>query len=68
MLKQLKDNKDYVYIGELFEDKDYTRFRYSEWVKTYSEVPEIQKLSHTIKEILETRAVKGLMKNELNAT
>jgi hypoxanthine phosphoribosyltransferase len=32
LLSQLKEDKDIIYIGELFEDKDYTRQRYNEWL------------------------------------
>jgi len=67
MLQTLKNNTDIVYIWELFEDKSYTRTRYSEWIKDYSQVKEIQRISCTIKEILETRAVKGAITNKLNA-
>jgi len=68
LLKTLKKDKDIIYLGELFEDKDYTRFRYSEWTKKYSKNETIVRLSHTIKEILETRAITGAMKNKLNAS
>jgi len=76
LLKELHDNPDYIYIGELFEDKDYTRKRYNEWltipredrVSRYWDNEEIASMSSTIKEILETRAVKWLLKNELNPT
>lgn len=68
LLKTLKENKEIIYLWELFEDKEYTRFRYSEWVKEYKENEEIQRISHTLKEILETRAITWAMKNKLNAT
>lgn len=68
MLSTLKEDKDIIYIWELFEDKDYSRQRYSEWVKQYNEIEDVKQLSDTIKEILETRAIKGAMTNKLNAT
>ena len=68
LLKTLKENKDIVYLWELFEDKNYTRFRFSEWVKEYKDSDEIQRISHTIKEILETRAIWWAMRNNLNPT
>ena len=68
MLEVLKENKDIIYLWELFENKDYSRFRFSEWVKEYEENDEIQMISHTIKEILETRAVKWAITNKLNPT
>ena len=68
LLKTLKEDKEIIYLWELFEDKDYTRFRFSEWVKEYKDNEEIQRISHTLKEILETRAIWWAMKNKLNAT
>ena len=68
LLKELKGNLDYIYIGELFEDKDYTRQRFSEWSNKFPNNKEIQRNTDTIKEILETRAVKGLLWNKLNST
>lgn len=68
MLDMLKEDKDIIYLWELFEDKDYSRFRFSEWLKEYENNDEIQIISHTIKEILETRAVKWAITNKLNPT
>ncbi len=68
MLDMLKQDKDIIYLWELFEDKDYSRFRFSEWLKEYEDNDEIQIISHTIKEILETRAVKWAITNKLNPT
>ena len=68
MLETLKKDKDIIYIWELFSDKKYSRQRYSEWLTEYKNNKDIQQISDTIKEELETRAVKGLLKNELNPT
>lgn len=68
LLQALNKDKGIVYIWELFEQKKYSRQRYSERVKKYSEVEEIAEISDTIKEILETRAVVWAMKNKLNPT
>lgn len=68
VLSTLKENKDIVYIWELFESKEYSRTRYSEWINKYSENKEIQRLSYTIKDILESRAVKWAMTGKLNPT
>lgn len=68
LLKTLKADKNIIYLWELFEDKNYTRFRYSEWIKEYKKNKEIQRISHTLKEILESRAITGAMKNKLNPT
>lgn len=66
MLDELRKDKDIIYLWELFEDKDYTRFRFHEWIKKYHKNRDITRISHTIKEILETRAVKWALKNKLN--
>lgn len=68
LLSALKADIEIVYIWELFTDKDYTRFRYSEWVKKYEDDETVRETSHTIKEILETRAIKWAMTNKLNPT
>lgn len=68
MVSLIKWNPDIVYIWELFDNKSYSRQRFSEWVKTYSDNEEIKEISDTIKELLETRAVKGAMTNKLNGT
>ena len=68
LLEELKQHKEYIYIWELFEDKNYTRQRYNEGIRKFPDNEEIQKNSSTIKEILESRAVKGLLWNKLNAT
>ena len=68
LLEELKTNKEYVYLWELFEDKKYSRQRYSEWVKQYKDNKNVKLYSDTIKEILETRAIVWAMKNKLNAT
>jgi hypothetical protein len=58
LLEALKSNEDIIYIGELFENKDYTRFRYSEWVKKYEDDKIVRDTSHAIKDILENRVIK----------
>lgn len=68
LLKALKNDKTIIYIWELFTDKKYSRQRYSEWITKYWTDQEVKTISDTIKEILETRAIKGAMTNELNAT
>lgn len=68
LLSALKSDTDIIYLWELFLDKDYTRNRYAEWVKKYPDDEIIQKTSGTIKEILETRAIKWAMTNKLNPT
>lgn len=68
LLKTLKEDKDIVYLWELFINKDYSRQRFSEWLTEYNTNEEIKEISDTIKEILETRAVKWAITNKLNPT
>ena len=68
LLKELRENEDIVYIWELFENTDYSRQRYSEWVDKFKDDEDIKETSDTIKSILETRAIKWAMTNKLNAT
>ncbi len=68
MLDMLKEDKDIIYLWELFEDKNYSRQRFSEWLTEYKDNQEVQIISDTIKEILETRAVKWAITNKLNPT
>ena len=68
LLAIVRSNPDIVYIWELFDNKNYSRQRFSEWVKEYNGNEEIKEISDTIKELLETRAVKGAMTNKLNGT
>lgn len=67
LLDTLRKDKSIVYIWELFEWKEYGRQRYSEWVNKYWSNEEIKKMSDTLKDELETRAVKWLLNNKLNA-
>ena len=68
LLKALKDNEEIIYIWELFTNKEYSRQRYSEWIKAHWSDSEVSQLSDTIKDILESRAIKWAMTNKLNAT
>jgi len=68
MLEHLKKDEDIVYLWELFQVKDYSRQRYSEWLTEYKDNEKIKEMSDTIKEILETRAVKWAITNKLNPT
>ena len=67
MVKDLKADGSIVYLWELFIDKDYTKQRFHEWAKDYPKDEVICRLSVTIKDILETRAVKWAMTGSLNA-
>jgi len=58
MIKEIRLDKDILYIKELFEMRDYTIDRFSEWRRVYKDHPQIPRLAMKIKDILETRAVK----------
>jgi hypothetical protein len=58
MLNEIKENKDIVYKGEVFENKAYSRQRFSEWASAFKDNQEISDTIKKIDEILETRAVK----------
>ena len=79
LLENLRKDKEIIYLWELFVDKPYSRQRYWEWVSIpnsntedlasrYWDNEEVANLSVTIKEILETRAVKWAITNKLNPT
>ena len=66
MLKQLEKDKEILYKGELFEQRDYSYKRFSEWAKTYENNEEISDTLHKINLILENRVVKGAMNRSLS--
>ena len=68
MLKALKSDPTIIYIWELFLEKDYSRSSFLQQVTNRKSNEELVKVYNTIKEILETRAVKWLLGNELNST
>ncbi len=68
MLQALKSDNEIIYIWELFLEKDYSRSSFLNQVLARNENKEIVKVYDTIKEILETRAVKWLLGNQLNST
>lgn len=68
LLSALKADEDIIYIWELFTDKDYSRSRFHEWVNKYKDDDIVCETSCTIKDILESRAIKWAMTNKLNPT
>lgn len=68
LLSALKADVDIIYIWELFTDKDYSRSRFHEWVNKYKDDDIVCETSCTIKDILESRAIKWAMTNKLNPT
>jgi hypothetical protein len=68
LLKETMENKELVVMGELFEGKDYSQERFSEWAKNFKDNEEISQSIKKIKNIFENRVNVGGLKNKLNAT
>jgi len=68
LLSALKADEDIIYIWELFLEKPYSRSRFHEWVNKYKDDDIVCETSCTIKDILESRAIKWAMTNKLNPT
>lgn len=66
LLRSLKENPDICYLGELIQDRPYSMQRISEWNNEFT--GEISETIGKIKDILQTRAVVGGLKNNLNAS
>lgn len=64
LLTTLRGDDGIIYLGQLFEDKDYSRQRFSEWAE--KENKEISDTIIRIREILESRAVAGAMRKDLD--
>lgn len=62
------ENKEIVYLGEIFEQKTYPRQCYSEWANTFKDVKEISDTIKRINDILESRVNIGGLKGKLNST
>lgn len=56
------------FIGQLFENRDYSRQRFSEWSNDFKKDPEISDTIKKIEELLETRLVTGGLTSALNPT
>ena len=68
MYTVLIKDKGIIFIWELFETKPYARSSFIQQVTKRKNNIKIKQVYNTIKEILENRAIKWAMKNELNAT
>lgn len=56
------------FIGQLFDNRDYSRQRFSEWATKFKNDDEISDIIKRIEGILESRLVTGGLKSELNPT
>ena len=68
MLEQIRNNPDIILLGQVIENKDYSRQRVSEWRKKFEGDKEISDTFSKIKGILETRLNIGGIKGDFNAT
>lgn len=66
ILQELKDNQDTVILGELFDTRDYSPQRFSEWEAKFADDVEISESIKRIKGILETRLNSGGLKGKFN--
>lgn len=64
LLALMKLQKGTIFIGELLEEKPYSIQRFSEWLSFGGEISET---IGKIKDILQTRAIVGGLKNQLNS-
>lgn len=68
MLKEILDNAAIFYLWQIFDQKEYSMQRYSEWRNEYWEDEEISETIKKIGDLLETRVVVGALKKELHPT
>ena len=67
MLADVREDRELVYIGQLFENKPYDRSFFIDLVtQKYQGNKAIGKIYNTIKGIFESRAITGAMKGKLN--
>jgi hypothetical protein len=68
ILDIILENKDILYLGEVFENLPYSMQRFSEWSETFKENEQISETIKRIKSILESRVNVAGLKNKANAT
>lgn len=74
VVKELKNllmkarNEDLLIMGELFENKQYSAQRFSEWAEKFEKEVEISESIKKIKELFENRINKGALTGKLNPT
>lgn len=68
MLAMICSDTNIFYLWQIFEKREYSQQRYSEWKKEFRENEEISEAMVRIWEVLETRVVVGAMKRELHPT
>jgi hypothetical protein len=66
ILEEIKRDRTIVYLKTVFENKEYTHQRYSEWTKEFKENKQISDTIKKTKEILESRINNQGLKGELS--
>lgn len=66
MYKEVSNDLGIVYIGQLFENRRYSRQRYSEWAKKFQKDDEISDTIKRLEDLIETRLVTGGLTSALN--
>lgn len=68
MLSEVTNDLGIFFIGQLFENRSYSRQRFSEWEKKFADDEEISDIKKRIEDLLETRLVTGGLTSALNPT
>ena len=66
MTEELLADKDLIYLGQLFLERDYSMQRFSEWTDKYEDNRTISEAIKRIKDILLTRLNTGALQGKLN--
>lgn len=66
MHSQVLNDLGIFFVGQLFEGRDYSRQRFSEWSEAFKKDDEISDTIKRIEELLETRLVTGGLTSALN--
>lgn len=68
ILDFILQEKDVIYLGEIFENKQYSRQRYSEWAEKFKDNDRISDTIKRIDDILESRVNVAGLKGKANPT
>ena len=60
--------ESYLTMSKMFENKEYSQQRFSEWAEKYSNNYEISESIKKIKEIFQNKINEGALRGKLNAT
>ena len=68
ILNLILEDKNIVYLGEVFESLPYPRQNWSEWAEKFSDIKDISDTIKRVDDILENRVNIGGLKGKLNPT